>query len=122
MGEPFWTSGSFWASVVAGLFALAAAVYAGRSARRNRAEQELNANRSPTPPTTQQVWDRLDRLERLFAAMGRVLADAAEQWPSGHPGPTFDPRDIAILEDTMPPAWRRRRSRGNGHPRPSATA
>lgn len=113
MGEPFWTSGSFWASVVAGLFALTAAIYAGRSARRNRAEQEQNANRSPTPPTTQQVWDRLDRLEVKFAAMGRVLASAAEQWPADHEGPTFDPKDIALLEDTMPLPWRRRRPRSS---------
>jgi hypothetical protein len=108
MGEPFWTSGSFWASVVAGLFALAAALYAQRSARRNRVEAETNTNRSPTPPTTQQVWDRLDRLEVKFAAMGRVLAQAAEQWPADHEGPTFDPDDIEILEDTMPLPWRRR--------------
>ncbi len=112
MSEVFWESGSFWASVVAGLFALAAAVYAGRSARRNRAEQEQNANRSPTPPTTQQVWDRLDRLENKLQAMGRVLTQAAEQWPSDHAGPTFEPEDIALLEDTMPLPWRRQRPPG----------
>ena len=111
MNETFWMSGSFWASTVAGFFALAAAIYAGYSARRNRAEQERNANRSPAAPTAQQVWDRLDHVERQLSAMGRVLAQAAEQWPSDRSGPVFDPHDIALLDNTMPLAWRKPRSR-----------
>jgi len=105
--------GSAIATIVAALIALGAAIYAGRAARRNRREQEDYASRTPSPPTTQEVWTRLDTVERKMQALVRIVHDTAEQWPETAPPPTFSPTDLAILEDTMPAAWRRppRRSR-----------
>lgn len=102
--------GSFWATVIAATFALAAAVYAGRSARKNRREQEENSSRSPEPPTTQQVWDRLARVELVVAAAVSMLRDVADQWGTDRPPPVFQDRDLRMLEDTgnLPPQWRRR--------------
>lgn len=105
-------SGATVATLIVALLALAGTIYANVSARRNRREAEANTNRSPTPPTTQQVWDRLDRVERQLAAMVRIVEQVADQWPADHPGPVIAPEDLGILEDTwVPEKWARRRRR-----------
>lgn len=100
--------GSMIATIISALIALAAAIYAGRAARRNRREQEEYAARTPTPPTTQQVWERLDMMDRKMAAVSRILREAAEQWPRDMPGPTFRKADLDLLDETLPPQWRHR--------------
>lgn len=102
--------GSAIVSLVGALLAFAAVIYGGVSARRNRREQEANVNRSPTPPTTQEVWDRLASTEHKLAAAVRIISALGDQWQG--PAPTLDPADLAELEDTAPllrASWNRRR-------------
>lgn len=65
------------------------------------------------------AWARIDELESAFKAlesretrrMGaitRILRAIANQWP-GTTGPDLDPLDIAEIEETIPPAWIRKR-------------
>lgn len=49
--------------------------------------------------------------ERRAGAWGRILRSIAAQWPTPQ-GPDLDPIDIRIVEDTIPPAWVRRRLEG----------
>lgn len=104
-----------WGTIVAAVIAAAAAivsgVYAAVSARRNRREEDEWAARTPEPPTTQQVWERLDELERKYTAIGNVLYTLAEHWPEDQPIPEFDPEDIDILGETLPPRFRKPRRR-----------
>lgn len=42
-------------------------------------------------------------------AVARILRALFDQWPADNP-PNLDPADIAAIEDTIPPAWVRRRA------------
>jgi hypothetical protein len=46
---------------------------------------------------------------RKMQAVARILRALFDQWP-GHDTPNLDPADIAEIEDTVPPAWVRRRA------------
>lgn len=46
--------------------------------------------------------------QRRSGAWGRILRAVAAQWPTPE-GPNLDPLDIQVVEDTIPPAWIRRR-------------
>lgn len=46
---------------------------------------------------------------RKMQAVARILRALFEQWP-GHEAPNLDPADIAEIEDTIPPAWVRRKA------------
>lgn len=82
-----------------------------RAARRIAIEAEnvagdLTDLRRDFEEFTEQVEAR-DRVTLL------VLASAAEQWPAGTPGPTFDHIvDLDVIHDTLPPTWRRGTPRG----------
>lgn len=56
----------------------------------------------------------VDRKDRAYA---NVLSDAANQWPKDHEGPMFNPDDIDVIGDTMPPFFRRARPRFSEPPR-----
>jgi hypothetical protein len=52
--------------------------------------------------------EHVERVEDRDRVLGNVLASAHEQWPAGHPGPTFDHiLDLDMIGDTLPPQWRR---------------
>lgn len=64
------------------------------------------------------AWEEIDQLKKSFQALEtkenqrtgaitRILRAIAIQW-KGVDGPDLDPRDIEILEETIPPAWIRR--------------
>lgn len=44
-------------------------------------------------------------MQRQMSATRRVFLDVARQWTGTHP-PLLHPEDVAILEETLPPAWR----------------
>ncbi|MBC6496121.1 hypothetical protein [Microbacterium sp. 4-7] len=46
---------------------------------------------------------------RKMQAVARILRALFDQWPGGDT-PNLDPADIAEIEDTIPPAWIRRRA------------
>lgn len=46
---------------------------------------------------------------RKMQAVARILRALFDQWP-GRDVPNLDPADIAEIEDTVPPAWVRRRA------------
>lgn len=50
---------------------------------------------------------------RRAGAFGRILRAIAAQWPTPD-GPNLDPVDIQMVEDTIPPAWIRRRLEAGG--------
>lgn len=76
----------------------------------NRGEQRRvrrEAAGQPTPPTTAEVWARLDRVEQEMRAVLGVLYDVAEQWPGAHP-PKLAQHHVRILGDKLPMEWRER--------------
>ena len=98
-----------WFSIILGASGvLGAAWIAARASIRNRREGNRDAARTPTPPTTLQVWERLDRMETRVGALVGVLHDVARQWPAGASGPVLNEEHLRILEDTLPPQWKRR--------------
>lgn len=60
----------------------------------------------------ERVYKRIDQVEeahtRKMSAVARILRAIASQWPDVH-GPDLDPADLAEVEETIPPAWMRRR-------------
>jgi len=65
------------------------------------------------------AWTRIDELAedlvslksqetRRSAAMTSILRAIAKQWP-GPDGPNLDPDDIAMIEETVPYQWIRRK-------------
>ena len=57
------------------------------------------------------VYKRLEEVEEKgtdrMSAVARILRSIARQWPDPH-GPNLDPKDLAVIEDTVPPTWFRR--------------
>lgn len=61
----------------------------------------------------QELSDRFDKFEKKtntrISALSNMLHESARQWPATHPGPYFDPTDLAALENTdVPYIWRNR--------------
>lgn len=88
---------------VTGSLALVAAVLTGiltsvLSARRDRNNANRDANRA-TPPSTQQVWDRLDKVEKALGAGLILLGESVEQ--HNNPGTLkFNKSAIRTLRET----------------------
>lgn len=89
---------------ISGIFLIGGGLVGGFFLLRNRRRQEL----IPVPPTWPEILAKFESQDKKIAALGRLLASAAEQWPSDRPGPIFDDRDLMVVdEDTMPANWRR---------------
>lgn len=76
------------------------------------------AARSRREPTWSELLERVTDLEekvqelerserRKMGAVLRILRSIASQWPTST-GPDLDPRDIELIEETIPPQWIRR--------------
>lgn len=102
---------------VTGSLAIIAVIVTGwlqsRRERRNaehtaKAEREKHkeTSQTPTPPSTVEVWARLDRIERVLSSTVVLLSEAAEQWPKGS-SPVFSRKHVAIVSEAgyMPPEW-----------------
>jgi hypothetical protein len=74
-----------------------------------RLRTDLNA----TDGKLNELDDKITELRRndrhKMHAVARILRALHDQWPSDNP-PNLDPADIAAIEDTVPPAWIRRRA------------
>lgn len=81
--------------------ALAAVLQTRREKLRDR-----EAIRTPAPPTTQQVWERLDRVEVVLGSAIVLLSEVADQWKSAQP-PVLSKRnvDVIVAAGYMPPEW-----------------
>lgn len=104
-----------WGAIITGIFALIAGAYAARSARRNKQQEYQHDDRTPSPPTTQQVWDRQNQIEKdlgakLQAAL-TILWQLSEDWPEGVPTPTLDEEALKVLSDVIPPRLKPKRRR-----------
>ena len=75
-------------------------------ARRERKDKDNYTAQTPSPPTTQEVWQRQDRLERVLRAAVTLLGQVADQWPAEQP-PVLSKRHVEVLaqEGYMPPEW-----------------
>ena len=89
-------------AILAGIFGLWQWLLNRNEERRKRRE----AASQPTPPTTAEVWARLDRVETEMRAMLGVLYDVAEQQPGWKP--TLAREHVRILGDKLPMEWRER--------------
>jgi hypothetical protein len=78
------------------------AVYTGRRERR----KDREAAKTPAPPTTQQVWERLDRVEKVLTSSIALLGEVADQWQGDHP-PILSKRHVAVVSEAgyMPTEW-----------------
>lgn len=68
--------------------------------------KDRNAIKTPDPPTTQQVWERLDRVEKVLTSSIALLGEVADQWKGEHP-PVLSKRHVTIVAEAgyMPPEW-----------------
>lgn len=102
---------------VTGTLAILAVIVTGwlQSRRERRAaeraaklarEQQQTQSQTPTPPSTQEVWTRLDKVEKVLGSTVVLLGEAADQWQGDHP-PVFSKRHVAIVSEAgfMPPEW-----------------
>lgn len=63
----------------------------------------------------QEMTTLTSKFSQWKAAVARVFHAIAAQW-TGDGGPDIDPADIALLEDTIPLRWMRRRARTSTAP------
>lgn len=88
--------------LITGAFTLVGIVLSWLLARRDKKE----ATKTPLPPSTQEIWQRQDKLERVMRAALVLLGEVAEQW-DGEPPPRLTKRHLKILADEgyLPPEW-----------------
>lgn len=107
------TSEPWFPGFVTGTLALlgvvVASIFQNRREKRNREAARLTAQEDttkPAPPSTQQVWDRLDRVERVLQSSIVLLGEVAEQWQGEHP-PVLSRRHVAVVAEAgyMPAEW-----------------
>lgn len=93
-------------AAISGFVAIAVVFISGWLQARRERHAAHRTTRSPTPPTTQEVWARLDKLERVVRSSVIILGEVAEQWPHNHV-PVLSKRHVAVLaeEGYMPPEW-----------------
>lgn len=87
------------------------AIISGVFLIRGKRTDNDSRRRDMQPPSWADVYARLDLQDKKIRLMVGIVAAAADQWPAGQPGPTFDRETvelIAELDDTLVPAkWRR---------------
>ena len=92
--------------LISGGFTLVGTVLAWFLARRDKRDQRRHDSQNPTPPSTQEVWTRLDKVEKVLGSTVVLLGEVADQWQSEHP-PVLSKRHVAIVAEAgyMPPEW-----------------
>lgn len=100
------TSEPWFPGVVSGLIALFGVMFVALLQNNRERRKERSATRNPEPPTTQQVWERLDRVERVLGSSVAILGEVANQWPHDH-RPILSQRHVLVLTEAgyMPPEW-----------------
>jgi hypothetical protein len=93
-------------AALTGLLAVLGVAIAGWLQSRRERRAADRAIKTPTPPTTQELWQRLDNRETTLRSAVYVIDQVAEQWPHEKP-PTLHNRHAARLakEGYLPPAW-----------------
>lgn len=92
--------------LISGGFTLVGTILAWFLARRDKKDQRVHDVRTPVPPTTQEVWNRLDRVEKVLGSSVVLLGEVADQWQGEHP-PILSRRHVAIVTEAgyMPAEW-----------------
>lgn len=92
--------------LLTGVFAVLVATVSGYFQNRKEIADRLSKNSSPTPPSTAEVWARLDSTERALKAAVELLEELAEQWP-GKTGPKLPKRAVNTLSELgyLPREW-----------------
>lgn len=70
--------------------------------------------RDMTPLSWGEVYERMDKQDRLIRALINILFEMSAQWPKAAEPPKLNEDDVAELGDTVPPLLRpllRRRAR-----------
>ena len=100
------TSEPWFPGFVTGSLALLGVLFAASLQTFRERRKERDSIRSPEPPTTQQVWERLDRVEKVLTSSIALLGEVADQWQGEHP-PVLSKRHVAIVAAAgyMPPEW-----------------
>lgn len=98
--------GSLITAAISGFVAITVVFIAGWLQSKRERHTARTATYTPSPPTTQEVWVRLDRVERVMRSSVALLGEVAEQWPHDHV-PVLSKRHVSVLqsEGYMPPEW-----------------
>lgn len=91
---------------VTGTLAIVAVFVTGYLQSRRERQNSDRVSSRPTPPTTQEVWQRQDKLEKVVRSSVVLLGEVADQWPAPNP-PVLSKRHVAVLaqEGYMPSEW-----------------
>lgn len=100
------TSEPWFPGFVTGTLALVGVVVAAVMQGRRERRKSRDDSKTPAPPTTQQVWERMDRVERVLSSAVVLLGEVADQWQGEHP-PILSKRHVAVLTEAgyMPSEW-----------------
>ena len=100
------TSEPWFPGFVTGSLALVGVVVAAITQTLRERRKDHEATRTPAPPTTQQVWERLDRVETVLTSSIALLGEVADQWQGPNP-PVLSRRHVAVVTKAgyMPPEW-----------------
>lgn len=92
--------------LISGGFTLIGTFLAWVLARRDKKDERQHTGQTPTPPSTQEVWTRLDKTEKVADSAVILLGKVADQWPDDST-PVFPKRHVMVLaeEGFMPPQW-----------------
>lgn len=92
--------------LVSGLLALAGIFLGGFLQSQRERNNARRTATSPSPPTTQEVWQRLDNLEKVVRSTVVLLGEVADQWVGEHP-PVLSKRHVSVVAEAgyMPPEW-----------------
>lgn len=92
--------------LISGGFTLIGTLLAWILARRDKRDERTFNVQTPTPPSTQEVWVRLDETEKVADSAVILLTRAADQWPGENP-PILPKRHVMILAEAgkMPSVW-----------------
>jgi hypothetical protein len=85
-------------AIIAGCFVIIAAIIQWG----NRRDADEVKSRKMTPPDWNEVWQRLDAVEKKQAAASRLVTQLLLQWPNDRPPPILDKQDVELLSDTLP--------------------
>lgn len=93
--------------LISGGFTLIGTLLAWLLARRDKKDERVFTVQTPTPPSTQEVWTRLDKTEKVANSAVILLEDTADQWPDDAIPPVFPKRHVTILSEAgyMPAKW-----------------